>query len=124
MSRGGARFFAYGAPFVALVAVGASGLARVVGGRLEVRDALGEVSDARAPARTQRVRRAMARFDAEAERRRLIDAREGQGGVRDARGVAAGGRAGGTETRRRARAFFDGSPRRRRVILAEIVMTY
>jgi hypothetical protein len=54
MSRGGARFFAYGAPFVALVAVGASGLARVVGGRLEVRDALGEVSDARAPARTQR----------------------------------------------------------------------
>ena len=76
MSRGGARFFAYGAPFVALVAVGASGLARVVGGRLEVRDALGEVSDARAPARTQRRRRAMARFDAEAERRRLIDARE------------------------------------------------
>ena len=44
MSRGGARFFAYGAPFVALVAVGASGLARVVGGRLEVRDALGELS--------------------------------------------------------------------------------
>ena len=77
MSRGGARFVAYGAPFVALVAVGASGLARVVGGRLEVRDALGEV-DARAPARTQRVRRAMARFDAEAERRRLIDAREGR----------------------------------------------
>ena len=78
MSRGGARFFAYGAPFVALVAVGASGLARVVGWRLEVRDALGEVSDARAPARTQRARRAMARFDAEAERRRLIDAREGR----------------------------------------------
>lgn len=78
MSRGGARFFAYGVPFVALVAVGASGLARVVGGRLEVRDALGEVSDARAPARTQRRRRAMARFDAEAERRRLIDAREGR----------------------------------------------
>ena len=44
MSRGGARFFAYGVPFVALVAVGASGLARVVGGRLEVRDALGEVA--------------------------------------------------------------------------------
>ena len=78
MSRGGARFFAYGVPFVALVAVGASGLARVVGGRLEVRDALGEVDDARAPARTQRRRRAMARFDAEAERRRLIDAREGR----------------------------------------------
>ena len=78
MSRGGARFFAYGVPFVALVAVGASGLARVVGGRLEVRDALGEVDAERAPARTQRARRAMARFDAAAERRRLIDAREGR----------------------------------------------
>ena len=76
MSRGGARFFAYGVPFVALVAVGASGLARVVGGRLEVRDALGAVDAERAPARTQRARRAMARFDAEAERRRLIDARD------------------------------------------------
>ena len=117
MSRGGARFFAYGVPFVALVAVGASGLARVVGGRLEVRDALGEVGDTRAPARTQRRRRAMARFDAEAERRRLIDAREGREAY-EMRAVWRPDEGGGAPRR---------TPRRTRganAILAEIVMTW
>lgn len=70
------RFIAYGVPFVAFVAVGSLGLGRLVAGRLEVRDALMEVDDIRAPVRSQRRRRAKEKFDVEAERRRLIEKKE------------------------------------------------
>ena len=102
MSRNaGARFIALGVPFVAFVAIGSVGLGRLVAGRLEVRDALTAVEDTRAPATTQRRRRAKAKFDVEAEKRRLIESNtesvetyemrpvwrpgEGGGGARDAR---------------------------------------
>ena len=97
----GARFIALGVPFVAFVAIGSVGLGRLVAGRLEVRDALTAVEDTRAPATTQRRRRAKAKFDVEAEKRRLIESNtesvetyemrpvwrpgEGGGGARDAR---------------------------------------
>jgi len=71
---GGARFLAHGVPFVGLVLVGAFGLSRLVGGRLEVRDAARMVDVERLPAREQR-RRARATM-VEEERRRLIEARE------------------------------------------------
>jgi hypothetical protein len=70
------RFIAFGVPFVALVAVGSLGLGRLVAGRLEVRDAVMEVDDIRAPVRSQRRRRAKEKFDVEAERRRLIEKKE------------------------------------------------
>ena len=70
------RFIAFGVPFVALVAVGSFGLGRLVAGRLEVRDAVMEVDDIRAPVRSQRRRRAKEKFDVEAERRRLIEKKE------------------------------------------------
>lgn len=74
MSRNaGTRFIALGVPFVAFVAVGSVGLGRLVAGRLEVRDAMTAVEDTRAPATTQRRRRAKAKFDVEAEKRRLIE---------------------------------------------------
>ncbi len=97
----GARFIALGVPFVAFVAIGSVGLGRLVAGRLEVRDALTAVEDTRAPATTQRRRRAKAKFDVEAEKRRLVESNtesvetyemrpvwrpgEGGGGARDAR---------------------------------------
>jgi len=70
------RFIAFGVPFIALVAVGSLGLGRLVAGRLEVRDAVMEVDDIRAPVRSQRRRRAKEKFDVEAERRRLIEKKE------------------------------------------------
>jgi len=71
-----ARFVAKGVPFIALVAFGSFWLSALVRGRLEVRDALKEVDDLRAPASTQRSKRAKKKFDLAAERERLMEKNE------------------------------------------------
>jgi len=76
MSTASSRFVAQAVPFVALVAFGSFGLSALVRGRLEVRDALQEVDDLRAPVRTQRSRRAKAKFDVDVERARLTEKNE------------------------------------------------
>merc|ERR1712216_1040872 len=69
-ARRGAHFVANAVPFFAFMVGGSYGISVLLQGRNDVRDAKADVTDVRAPGKTQRVRRKNRAFDLEAENER------------------------------------------------------
>lgn len=76
-----------GVPFVTFMLAGSYGISVVLQGRNDVRDARADVTDMRAPSRTQTARRRNRAFDLDDERERTMDALGVRDGARDVKMV-------------------------------------
>ena len=76
-----------GVPFVTFMLAGSYGISVVLQGRNDVRDARADVTDTRAPSRTQTARRRNRAFDLDDERERTMDALGVRDGARDVKMV-------------------------------------